>query len=185
MGGGFMLVMFQLLLGWFYGHFFEYVAHRWVFHNRKLRSAFKNHYSQHHARSRKGCMVDVSAYKKISIDDWELRSLIVISFIHLPFCFWFPYFYGALIYSAAAYFFIHRKSHQNYVWSRKYTPWHYDHHMGPNSNMNWGVRLPLIDWLMGTREVYKGSHKEIIRYTNYEKWGKYEIRSRRNKRREH
>jgi len=36
--------------------------------------------------------------------------------------------------------------------------------MAPNQNANWGVRLPMFDILFGTRKVYKGTKKEIIKY---------------------
>ena len=71
----------------------------------------------------------------------------------------------------------------DYVWARKHLPWHYDHHMGKNSNKNWAVRLPIFDYLLGTREIYKGTMPETIRYRNYHYTGNYAIRSHRHKRR--
>jgi len=179
-----MFVFLQLLIGWLYGHFFEYAAHRWVFHNRKyFPRAFRNHYAQHHARSKRGVMVDVSAYKKISFSDFEFRALALGVLLHSPIAFWFPYFFLAIIYSAISYYYIHKRAHRDYIWGRKHLSWHYDHHMGKNSNMNWAVRLPIFDHLLRTREVYKGTMPEILRYRNYHYTGHYAIRSRRHKRR--
>ena len=178
-----MLILLQLVMGWLYGHFFEYVAHRWVFHNKKLKKTFRHHYAQHHARSRRGVMVDVSAYKTVSLKDFEFRALFIGLILHSPIAFWFPYFFLMVIYSAAAYYFIHKRSHMDYVWARRYLPWHYDHHMGKNSNKNWAVRLPIFDYLLGTREIYKGTMLEAIRYRNYHYSGHYAIRSYRHKRR--
>ena len=31
-------------------------------------------------------------------------------------------------------------------------PWHVDHHMGRNPDLNWGVTRPWFDLLLGTRE---------------------------------
>jgi len=179
------MFLFEVFLGWLYGHFFEYAAHRWVFHNPKLKSAFKHHYSQHHSRSRKGCMVDVASFKRVSWSDWEFKSLAILVVMHSPLLLVFPWFYMMLCYSAMSYFIIHKKAHQDHVWARKYVPWHYDHHMGRDSNKNWAVRLPIFDWFLGTRQVYKGTMREIIRYNNYEKWGKYAVRPHSSKRDEY
>ncbi len=169
----------QFLLGWLYGHFFEYAAHRWVFHNKKLKSAFNFHFSQHHAKSKRGCMVDTEALKKISFKEFETKSLIFVLVLHSPFVFYFPWFYFALVYSAVAYKLVHRKAHSDHDWARKHVPWHYDHHMGPDQHKNWAVRLPLFDYLLRSRVVYKGKPKEIIRYNNFKKWGRYGLRPRR------
>ena len=84
------MFLFEVFLGWLYGHFFEYAAHRWVFHNPKLKSAFKHHYSQHHSRSRKGCMVDVASFKRVSWSDWEFKSLAILVVMHAPLFLVFP-----------------------------------------------------------------------------------------------
>jgi hypothetical protein len=34
--------------------------------------------------------------------------------------------------------------------------------MAPNQHLNWGVRLPMVDYLFGTRKVWKGEKKEIV-----------------------
>ena len=149
-----MLIFLQLVIGWLYGHFFEYVAHRWVFHNRKLKETFRHHYAQHHARSRRGVMVDVSAYKTASLKDFEFRALFIGVLIHAPIVVWFPYFFLMVLYSAIAYYYIHKRSHMDYVWARRYLPWHYDHHMGKNQNANWGVTSPFWDWILKTRIKY-------------------------------
>ena len=47
------------------------------------------------------------------------------------------------------------------AWAREKVPWHYDHHMAPNQDANWGVRRDWVDRLMGTREVYCGTDKEL------------------------
>ena len=39
-------------------------------------------------------------------------------------------------------------------------PWHYDHHMGKNQHMNWGVRLPIIDLIMKTRVKFENYYEE-------------------------
>ena len=87
-----MFIFFQLLLGWLYGHFVEYFMHRWVFHNRKLfKTAFNYHYSQHHARSRRGVMLDVTTLRKPHVKDFESMALLGGVLLHSPFIFIFPY----------------------------------------------------------------------------------------------
>lgn len=175
-----MFIFLQVLAGWLYGHFFEYAAHRWIFHNPKLKGAFRFHNAQHHARSRKGCMTDIMSFNKIDFRDRELRYLCLALLTHLPLALLFPFFYAALVYSAAAYYLTHRRAHRDHEWARKNVPWHYDHHMGFSSTTNWAVRLPIFDYLLGSRKVYKGSESEVIRYNNYVKWGKYAIRPHRH-----
>ena len=62
------------------------------------------------------------------------------------------------------YAIIHYRSHQDIFWARQNLPWHYDHHMGPNQNANWGVRYPMFDIIFGTRKIYKGTKKEVIKH---------------------
>ena len=181
-----MFVAIQLLLGWLYGHLAEYIIHRWFLHNHKLfKRAFKHHYSQHHAKSKRGIMLDLTYVSPWNIFEFEIQALFFGIIIHLPLVFLIPYFYLMVCYSAAAYYLVHRRSHQDFKWARTHIPWHYDHHMGPDPNKNWGVRSDIFDRIFGTKEVYKGTTKEIIRYRNYEYRGAYELRPRRNKRREH
>ena len=58
----------------------------------------------------------------------------------------------------AAYYYVHVKSHMDVKWAKKWIPWHYDHHMG-GKEANWGVLLPLIDKILGTRVYYIGTSK--------------------------
>jgi len=133
-------------------------------------------------------MYDARSHSKIDpIGDREIKGLGLLVLIHCPVAFWFPWAYLILAYSAAAYFFVHRRAHQDFRWGRENVPWHYDHHMGPNQHMNWGVRLPWVDWLTGTRSAYVGTLKEEKEYNNFLQNIKriYAIRSRRNKCKKH
>ena len=71
-----------------------------------------------------------------------------------------PFFTGTMWYSAVNYYFKHKKSHLDPQWCREHMPWHYDHHMGPNQDMNWCVTKPWFDIIMGTREAYVGTERE-------------------------
>ena len=147
-----MNIFLQLILGWLYSHFFEYVAHRWVLHNHKIfKFAFKNHFARHHYISRKNEMYDENYEKIINNNNlFEPVSLTVLLIAHLPVAFYFPFFFLAILYSSLSYYIIHRKSHIDVGWGKKWLPWHAEHHMGKNQHINWGVRLPIMDMLFRT-----------------------------------
>ena len=63
-------------------------------------------------------------------------------------------FYIVLVISVVEYYYKHRRSHTNPEWAKRNVPWHYDHHMGKNQHLNWGVRSSIFDNLFGTRKVY-------------------------------
>ena len=54
--------------------------------------------------------------------------------------------------SSFFYYFAHRKSHLDVQWGKKWMPWHFDHHMGKNQDLNWCVVFPLWDHILGTRK---------------------------------
>ena len=71
-----------------------------------------------------------------------------------------PFFTATLWYSAANYYRVHKKSHVDLDWAKRKLPWHYDHHMGPDQNLNWCVTRPWFDHLLGTRAPYLGTERE-------------------------
>ena len=142
----------QIIFGWIYSHIFEYFAHRYILHNYKIfKPAFKNHFKLHHGVSRKNDMYD-EAYKNLISSKFELISLSTITILHSPLIFYLPWFYGMLIFSVFTYYILHKKAHTDVAWGKKWLPWHYAHHMGKNQNINWGVRLPLVDKILNTSE---------------------------------
>lgn len=152
------MILGQILVAWVYGHIFEYVAHRYILHNSKFfKKQFKQHFGQHHKVSRKNKMYD-SAYESLISSKFECISLFLVSLIHLPVLFFFPYAYATLVVSTLLYYFLHRKAHTDTSWGKKWLPWHHDHHMGKNQHLNWGVRLPVIDYLLGTNSKLSTSH---------------------------
>ena len=145
-----MNILLQLLFGWLYSHFFEYIVHRYVLHNYKwFKPAFKNHFKTHHGISRKNEMYDVS-YENLLSSKFEIFNLAFVSIIHFPLIFYLPYTYGILCVSMLTYYVLHKLAHTHVAWGKKWLPWHYAHHMGKDQNVNWGVRLPIIDKLMKT-----------------------------------
>lgn len=157
-------IVCQILIAWIYGHFLEYCAHRFYLHGRyrAARPAFSSHFKDHHSSSRKSRMADPK-YSKLQLNlqsDFEQRALLLISIAHLPVAFVFPYAYATLLYSAVSYFIIHNLVHRFPRIGRKFFPWHYAHHLGLDQHKNWGVRLPIFDYIFGTRIKYVGTEKE-------------------------
>ncbi len=137
-------------LATFYSLVFEYIAHKYILHNYKqFKFAFRNHFKKHHGVSRKNNMYD-PGYENVISSYFEIISLSIISLLHLPLLWVSPVFYSALLLNCAHYYFVHRRSHIDTDWGKQNLPWHFAHHMGKNQNLNWGVRSPIIDKLMGT-----------------------------------
>ena len=166
-------IVCQILIAWIYGHFLEYFAHRFYLHGRyrAAKSAFVSHFRNHHSASRKNRMKD-KKYAKLHLNlrgDFEQRALLILAVAHFPIAFIFPYAYLVLLLSSASYYVIHHLSHRYPVWGRHYFPWHYNHHLGPDQHQNWGVRLPIIDYIFGTSVKYAGTDKEtddILKYVS-------------------
>lgn len=182
-----MIIFFQIVIAWVYSHFLEYFVHKYVLHNLKVKPAFKHHFRYHHLAARRTGMIDYK-YKKPSWFHWlwddETIGLSFLALLHLPVVFLFPWAYAVLIISALHYFLVHGMSHKDYHWGRKHLSHHYDHHMGTDQGMNWGVRRDWVDRLFRTRGVYKGTKREILNYKRIcsaEKRG-VRVRSHRNKR---
>jgi len=156
-----MNIILQVLLAWVYSHVLEYILHKYFLHNADRKKLFKPHFGDHHKTAKKNGMVDSKYVGKFDIvKDPEIKGLLLLALLHLPVCIYFPISYGVLILSTISYYVVHRLTHRNIYWARKYTPWHYDHHMAQNQHSNWGVRLPIIDIILKTRKNYKDSERE-------------------------
>ena len=160
-----MFLLLEICLAWFYSHLLEYVLHRWFLHNPKRKLLFRSHFGDHHKEARRNSMIDSKYLSRISLKgDPEIKGLILLLILHLPVAFIFPVAYIVLFFMGVEYALIHYRSHQDIFWARQNVPWHYDHHMGTNQNANWGVRYPMFDIIFGTREVYKGTKKEVVKH---------------------
>ena len=120
----------QIILAWFYGHIIEYLAHRYILHNWKIKIPFKNHFGNHHKICRRTDFHD-KRYKKVLSKDslFEIGTLTSLTVIHFPIWFFFPWAYVTIIWSVLCYYIVHRKMHTEPQWAVKWTPWHYEHHM--------------------------------------------------------
>ena len=161
-----MFVVLEVAIAWLYSHLLEYFLHKHVLHNVKRKKWFKTHFGEHHWSARKRLMLDPKYFGKLDFKgDPELKGLIALGVLHVPIVFFFPFAYVTLILMAISYYVQHRWMHNNIEYARNNASWHYDHHMAPDQNCNWGVRLPIFDYVFGSRKVYKGTRKEIIKFT--------------------
>tara|TARA_Y100000593_G_C4275970_1_gene320077 strand:+ start:149 stop:625 length:477 start_codon:yes stop_codon:yes gene_type:complete len=150
-------IALQIVITWIYGHVAEYSLHRWALHKAgaKRGHPFSFHFFGHHRNSRLNKFKD-SAYLGFPLR-WdaagkELLSLFGLLVLHLPLYFYLPWAFAMVVFSICSYYYTHRRSHRDPEWAKKNIPWHYDHHMALNQNMNYGVRSDIIDRIMGTRE---------------------------------
>ena len=158
-------IALQLFGGWVYGYFFEYAVHRWLLHGsmKKKGRLLSFHFSKHHKNARRNRFRDVDYDKPFELGNGankELFSLVVVAVLHLPFVFYLPWFFGISMLSLCSYYYKHRRAHTDPAWGRKNLPWHYDHHMGKNQDMNFGVRTDFFDRVFGTRKDYATERKE-------------------------
>jgi sterol desaturase/sphingolipid hydroxylase (fatty acid hydroxylase superfamily) len=157
--------MIGIPLALIYANASEWTIHKYILHQRgkNRRSFWSFHYFDHHRASRSNDMHD-TAYesKQLKLDarTKEAIGIAVLCGMHAPLFPVAPFFTGTLWYSAFRYYRVHKRAHLDSEWARTHLPWHYDHHMGPNSESNWCVSKPWFDHLMGTRVPYIGTEKE-------------------------
>lgn len=158
--------MIGIPVGWAYTHVAEWTLHKYLLHGRgKKRSSFWSfHFHEHHRHARTNEFGD-AIYQghpfKWNGAGKELLAVGAAVAAHLPLLPVAPFFVATVALGAARYYRVHKRSHVDPEWARENVPWHYDHHMAPNQDANWGVRRDWVDRLMGTREVYYGTEKEL------------------------
>jgi len=144
----------QFLLGLILANAGEWAMHRYILHGlgKNPASIWAYHLHEHHLISSQLGMLD-PGYQQIP-KQWnsqakELLVLVSILITTLPF-FWIAngYAWGMSI-AVVSYYCLHRQAHINIVWSKKYLPWHYQHHIS-QGDFNWCVSYPLFDYLMKT-----------------------------------
>ena len=148
-------MLLQFFVGWVYCHIGEYYIHKNVLHNpKKFKLAFKTHFKNHHKASRINSDMNEPKYSHQSFIDLffdnEIRMIAGLVLIHAPVLFFAPWFFIAITWSGFMYYFLHRLSHRYPKLAGKLMPWHIAHHLDKNQNLNWGVRLPVVDILLGT-----------------------------------
>ena len=160
--------MLGFIPGLIFANAFEWYFHKEVLHRqgKKKGNFWRFHWADHHKTVIEENYRD-SDYEKNILESWnpqskEVAALAVAAVAVAPFFPVAPGFVSALWFSQYNYYKVHKKSHLDPEWGYKYLPWHYDHHMAPNQDMNWCVTFPLWDYVMGTRLVYKGTEREKL-----------------------
>lgn len=154
--------MIGLPLGWAYGHVAEWALHRFVLHGagKKRGHPLSFHFHEHHRASRLNNFHD-DIYDghpfKWNSGGKELVGLAALAAAHIPLVTVAPWFTAAVVASGVHYYRFHKRTHVDPEWTKQHAPWHYDHHMGPNQDANYGVRSDWVDRLMGSREPYLGT----------------------------
>lgn len=144
----------------------EWAVHKYVLHGlgRKKDSFWAFHWHEHHKTVRKTGGWDGMYEAPITRNKSKLKEAIGVmagAVAATPLLAVSPGFVAAGWLSAGAYYYVHRKSHLDPEWGRKYVPWHVDHHLGPDQHKNWCVTTPLFDYVMGTRKPFVGTDAEL------------------------
>lgn len=139
------MLMIQILIFFIYMSFLEWSLHRWPLHN--INGPFKTHILDHHRLSAKD-MIDSDYFSRFAGEN-ELMGGIFLCIIHFPIFFITKIGYLTIICYMFTYFYIHRKSHLDKIWAKKWIPWHYVHHC-VNAKKNFGIIHPLFDIIFGT-----------------------------------
>ena len=143
----------------------EWLIHKHVLHGMgKVKGTFWSfHWHEHHRACRQHEHRD-DGYDR-SVFGWhsqgkEAAALLAGAFVLLPLLPVAPLFTLTMWGSGVNYWRVHRRAHRDPDWAREHLPWHYDHHMGPNQDSNWGVTHDWWDRILGTRVPYLGTDKE-------------------------
>ena len=149
-------IILSIIFAILYQNIMEWVLHKYVLHGlgKKKRSKFSFHWKIHHNTVRKNNFYDkdyLLPFYKINSKSSELISLWLLWIAHFPLVFLNPIFYFTISIGTILYYQLHKKSHMNPEWGKKYLRWHYDHHMVGNQSHNWCVTFPLMDYVLGTR----------------------------------
>ncbi len=130
---------------------------------------FAYHWHNHHKIARKNAGEDkayeVKKWWRVKTIAQERLSLLFLLFAHFPIFFYAPIVWLTMVYAMINYYRVHRRSHIDVEWAKSHVPWHYDHHMGKDQNMNWCITRPWFDWIMGTRVCYSSKLANVNKDT--------------------
>ncbi len=157
--------MIGIPLGLLTANAIEWVVHKHVLHGlgKDKDSLWSFHWHEHHRACRKHGHRDADYERPLfgrHAQAKEALALAAGTLAFLPLAPVAPFFTGTIVYSAVHYYRVHKRAHLDVDWAREHLPWHYDHHMGPDQNVNWCVTRPWFDHLMGTRVPYLGTARE-------------------------
>ena len=157
--------MIGIPLGLLTANAIEWVVHKHVLHGlgKHNGSLWSFHWHEHHRACRKHGHRDADYERSLfgrHAQGKEALALAAGTLALLPLAPVAPFFTGTMVYSAIHYYRVHKRAHLDVDWARAHVPWHYDHHMGPDQNVNWCVTRPWFDLVMGTRVPYLGTARE-------------------------
>ncbi len=132
----------------------EWHMHKHILHDlgKKKGGRWYAHW-EHHKDTRKNDFVD-EKYTETITNERSMQEIVALSIgaaIVAPLFPIAPFFTGTLWYGAYNYWRAHRQAHIHPEWAREHIPWHYDHHMGLDQDLNWCVTRPWYDYVKGTR----------------------------------
>lgn len=144
---------------------FEWWAHRYVLHGSGKRkgSFWAFHFHEHHGQSRRNAMIDEDYRRSPWRWNAQGKELLALALLALPIAALaplVPWWSATSLLCIARYYRLHRRAHLDPDWAREHLPWHYDHHLGPDQDCNWGVTSEWFDRLMRTRVPYRGTARE-------------------------
>ena len=145
----------------------EWLIHKHILHGRgRKKGSFWSFHLEEHHRAASLLGGRDPAYEKNDLQ-WNARTkealaLLGAAVLQLPLLPIAPFFAGTILYGIGRYYVVHRKAHLDPEWARQKLPWHYDHHMGPNPECNWGVTHPWFDQIVGTRVPFAGTNKDPL-----------------------
>ena len=162
--------MIGIPLGLVYGNIGEWLVHKHILHGLGSRpgSWWRFHLHEHHrAASVTGGRDPAYEHLRFTLNAQtrEMLGLALAAAAHAPLFPVAPFFTATVMYNIANYYRVHRRSHLDPDWARANLPWHVDHHMGPDSECNWGVTHDWCDRWFGTRKRWVGTPDEAARST--------------------
>jgi sterol desaturase/sphingolipid hydroxylase (fatty acid hydroxylase superfamily) len=143
----------------------EWWIHKHILHGagKKRESFWAFHFHEHHSASRRHQMIDGDYLRspfRWNAQGKEVLGLCLLSIPVLATAPVAPFFAATSVYMGMRYYRLHKRAHLDPDWAREHLAWHYDHHMGPDQDCNWGVTVEWPDRLFGTRRKYAGTEKE-------------------------
>lgn len=164
-----VLTTLQILTGMLYGNLLEWLMHKYILHGqgRNKASLFAFHWHTHHRIVRIKKFEDaeyhIPFWKVLKTRGAEIAGLLILALLHIWILFFSPWIFTGAMAWIFIYYFVHKKSHVDVEWARKWVPWHYDHHMGLDQDKNWCVTIPIWDYILGTRKKYDYDEKGHVK----------------------
>lgn len=144
-------------------NFVEWAIHRYLLHGlgKNKDSMWSFHWHGHHRACRRNFNLDddYTLGFQHNVTSPEARGLFALACIPLTFVAFAPAAAAGVWFHITLYWFLHKKSHVDKRFTDLQMAWHYDHHMGKNQDSNWCVTYPLADYVLRTRERYRGTER--------------------------